>query len=193
MSANTLTNAIYWASRDPRIQALQQLNNINDGDGKAARYDAAIALAQEGLIIDAQIDGWGIDAAQEMSLRAFYGYTWYPSIIQPPPSVPGHSLPGETPYDPNNPPAGSVKVSTDAADYPPFAPPTPPAPVDLTVEFVGGAFYPGSNVYYGIGNSQAVNNGETITGSKGTFVAQKVTYANPFSRFGSVVVTWTKQ
>lgn len=193
MSANTLTNEIYWASRDPRIQALQQLNNINDGDGKAARYDAAIALAQQGLIIDAQIDGWGIDAAQEMSLRAFYGYTWWPSIIQPPPSVPGHVLSGQTPYDPNNPPAGSVKVSTDAADYPPFAPPTPPAPVDLTLTCVGAPFYPGSNLYYDIGQSQNITNGETITGSKGTFVATKISYPTPFSRFGNVVVTWTKQ
>lgn len=190
---NTLTNEIYWASRDPRIQALQKLNNVSS-DGTHPRFDQAVVLAQQGLVINAVIDAWGTDAGQIMALWEFYGYTWVPSILQPGvQEAPGFNQPGLTPYDPNNPPAGSIKVSTDAADYPPFAEPEPPGPVDLTLTDVGGPIYPGSNVYSGIGDTQTVNDGEVITGSKGTFRATKTVYRSPFSTFGSVVVTWTKQ
>jgi hypothetical protein len=190
---NTLTNEIYWASRDPRIQTLQQLTNVST-NGTHPRFDRAVVLAQQGLVVDAVIDAWGTDAAQIMSLRTFYGYTWVPSILQPGvQEAPGFNLPGLTPYDPNNPPAGSIKVSTDAADYPPFEVPVEPPAVDLTLTYVGAPIYPGSNIYSGIGDTQLISDGEEINGSKGDFKATKTVYRSPFSKFGSVVVTWTKQ
>jgi hypothetical protein len=45
-----------------------------------------------------------------------YGYTWVPSYNQPSVSSPNMALPGETPYDPGNPPPGSVAVNTDFAN-----------------------------------------------------------------------------
>jgi hypothetical protein len=52
-----------------------------------------------------------------MTLRQNDGYTWVPSAMQPNiPIGPGianvWNLPG---YDPNNPPPGSIKVSTEFA------------------------------------------------------------------------------
>jgi hypothetical protein len=57
-------------------------------------------------------------------MRANYGYTWVPSALQSNILVaPGVSQPGTVPYDPTHPPTGSIKVSTNLADYPPLNPP----------------------------------------------------------------------
>jgi len=69
-------------------------------------------LAAEGYKIDAPIMAWGWDPSSTMALRQEFGYTWVPSGYQSPiQEAPGMQLPGLTPYDPNNPPAGSIAVS----------------------------------------------------------------------------------
>ena len=89
---------------------MQALQNITD---PALRESTAAQLAQEGYTIDYQIMVAGWDPLNTMATRAFYGYTWVPSMLQPGvPVVPGMHLAGLPDYDPSNPPAGSVKVST---------------------------------------------------------------------------------
>ena len=98
-------NDAYWAKQPA---AVQQLRAIND---QGQRTILATQLASQGYKIDVPIMMWGWDPAQVTSLRQSYGYTWVPSALQNPVGVaPGLSAPGMQPYDPNNPPAGSIAV-----------------------------------------------------------------------------------
>lgn len=164
----------YWASQPPEIQALQTID-------PAQRATQAATLATNGFIIDVQIMVWGWDPYLVMSMRAQYGYTWVPSALQPPISIaPGLTEPGVVPYNPADPPPGSIKVSTNIADYPPYAPPTPPpstsptpAPSDpVGVQTIGNIYtsVPGDNY----------PNGATYTDPRGTF--QKQVIVTPFGR-----------
>jgi hypothetical protein len=96
----------YWANQPT---AIQQLQNISD---PTERSMMAGQLAAEGYQIDAPIMAWGWDPSSTMALRQEFGYTWVPSGFQNPiQEAPGMQVPGLTPYDPNNPPAGSIAVS----------------------------------------------------------------------------------
>lgn len=121
----------YWAAQPPEVRALPE---IEDPAGRATR---GAQLATQGFTIDVPIMVWGWDPYLVMKMRSDYGYTWVPSALQPPVSVvPGVSIPGIPPYDPANPPAGSITVppmsqldgvSADdsaflAKYYPPFSP-----------------------------------------------------------------------
>ena len=119
-------DAAYWASKPPAIRKATQL-------GVPDRQEAMSALAQSGLSIDRQIDIMGYDPYETMLTRRLYGYTWVPSatmmVTFPPP---GFAMPGETPYDPDHPPAGAILVHDPntfdiATWYPPFDPPAPQA------------------------------------------------------------------
>jgi hypothetical protein len=95
----------YWAKQPA---AVQQLRTISD---QGQRTLLATQLATQGYKIDVPIMAWGWDPSQVTSLRKSYGYTWVPSALQNPVAVaPGLSVPGMQPYDPNNPPAGSIAV-----------------------------------------------------------------------------------
>jgi len=95
----------YWAKQPA---AVQQLRTIND---QGQRTLMATQLANQGYTIDVPIMVWNWDPSQVTSLRQSYGYTWVPSALQNPVGVaPGLSEPGIQPYDPNNPPAGSIAV-----------------------------------------------------------------------------------
>lgn len=95
----------YWASQPAAVQALQNITDPNQ------RTELATQLANEGYTIDVPIMVWGWDPAQVMSLRESYGYTWVPSALQNSVELaPGISSPGLQPYDPNNPPTGSIAV-----------------------------------------------------------------------------------
>jgi hypothetical protein len=95
----------YWAKQPA---AVQQLRTISD---QGQRTLMATQLATQGYKIDVPIMAWGWDPSQVTSLRKSYGYTWVPSALQNPVAVaPGLSVPGMQPYDPNNPPAGSIAV-----------------------------------------------------------------------------------
>jgi hypothetical protein len=100
----------YWAAQPP---AVQQLRNVADF---AARNALAQQLSDEGYSIDRAIMVWGWDPMKTMATRQMYGYTWVPSYNQSSISAaPGMAQPGETPYDPGNPPPGSIAVNMDFA------------------------------------------------------------------------------
>ncbi len=95
----------YWAKQPP---AVQQLREIDDPD---ARKTLATQLAGQGYTIDVPIMVWGFDAGKTTALRQQYGYTWVPSAMQNPIELaPGLSMPNMDPYDPKNPPPGSILV-----------------------------------------------------------------------------------
>jgi hypothetical protein len=100
----------YWAAQPP---AVQQLRNVADF---GARNAMAQNLSDQGYTIDRAIMVWGWDPLKTMATRQMYGYTWVPSYNQASMSAaPNMALPGETPYDPGNPPAGSIAVNMDFA------------------------------------------------------------------------------
>jgi hypothetical protein len=100
----------YWASQPVAVQALEYA----PADQK---YELAQQLAEEGYAIDVPIMVWGWDPLATMIQRQEEGYTWVPSAMQPGiEEEPGVSMPQGTPYDPNNPPPGSIQVSTAFAD-----------------------------------------------------------------------------
>jgi len=95
----------YWAQQPAAVQALQSVEDPGQ------RTEMAQQLATQGYTIDVPIMAWGWDPSAVTSLRQSYGYTWVPSGFQNPiQSAPGINDPGTTPYDPNNPPAGSIAV-----------------------------------------------------------------------------------
>jgi len=99
--------------------------------------------------------------------------------LQPNVSVaPTVTQPGSVSYDPSHPPVGSIRVSTNIADYPPFDPPTPPpqqqsANADpVGIQSLGTLYLsvPGENF----------PDGAKFTDSRGTFL-KHVTFT-PFGR-----------
>jgi hypothetical protein len=113
-----------------------------------------------------------------MKLRIFYGYKWVPNALQPPVQIaPGLTQPGSTltPYDPNSPPPGAIKVSIDPKDFPPFDPPPPP-PQPITVPVGGQAV---GNLYYNIPGDNSPD-GTLYQDSRGRFV--KHVYLTPFGK-----------
>jgi len=102
----TADNA-YWAQQPA---AVQQLRNIQD---PAQRTALGAQLANEGYQIDVPIMVWGWDPTKVMQARESYGYTWVPSALQPQVgAAPGDAYAGVTPYNPNDPPNGSIPVQT---------------------------------------------------------------------------------
>jgi hypothetical protein len=99
----------YWAAQPPAVQALQKTS----GDEAVA---LGTKLAQQGYAIDVPIVVWHWNPLQTMLLRQADGYTWIPSALQPPVvNPPGFNTPGYAKYDAQNPPKGSVLVTTDFA------------------------------------------------------------------------------
>jgi hypothetical protein len=166
-----LFDAAYWASQPPAVQALQA---ITDPTQRAIQ---AATLAAGGFTIDVPITVWGWDPYLVMTMRAQFGYTWVPSALQPPVSIaPGIAQPGVVPYNPLDPPPGSINVSTNLADYPPFTPPPPPTPLTPASDDPVGLQAVG-NIYLSV-RGETYQNGATFTDSRGTF--QKHLVATPF-------------
>lgn len=170
-TAKAIFDAAYWASQPPQIAALQSVSDSTQRESNAA------GLATQGYVIDIPIMVWLWDPYIVMSMRQQFGYTWVPSALQPPLAIqPGLVEPGVQSYDPNNPPAGSIKVSTNPADFPPFNPPatTSTAPVSDPV----GAQALGNIFLSVVGDTYP--DGAKFTDSRGTF--QKRLVATPFGR-----------
>ena len=146
----TLTDDIYWAAKPPAVRALRELPSGTDRDTKAQ------ALAQSGYLLDVPIDVWNWDAVTTMGVRQQLGFTWVPSALQPP-------LNGQ--IGTGAPPPGAIRVSVNAADYPPFDPPAPP--VLQSTNVVGWQIF--GNIYtYGPG---AIVNAQIMV-TDGQIVAQ---------------------
>lgn len=112
-SVRERSNDAYWATRPPEVQALR---SMPDG---LSRQMAADKLAEKGFHVDPRIERGGNGALGDpypiMARRIELGYTWVNSVGQPVPPVPNVVFPGQATYDPNNPPAGSIKVSVEFA------------------------------------------------------------------------------
>ena len=162
----------YWASQPPEVQALQ---SITDQDQRAT---LAAQLASNGFTIDVPIMVWAWDPFLVMTMRAQMGYTWVPSALQPPVSIaPGDTQPGVVPYDPSDPPPGSIKVSTNIADYPPYATPAPAPTIPTPADPVGAQSV--GDIYLSV-PGDTYPDGATYTDSRGTF--QKHVVVTPFGR-----------
>ena len=135
----TLTTDIYWASRHPEVRKLRDMERMS-----AERAAAALELVKRGFTVDAVIDLGRWDAADTMRARQVFEFTWVPALGQQDVGVmPGLSVPAYG-YDPDKPPPGSIRVSTDAADYPPFDPPAeapPPVVLPAVGRPLGGPFF----------------------------------------------------
>jgi hypothetical protein len=158
VSAQVAFNPVYWAAQNPVIQRTfgpqaaptRWLNgpaavippNTSTANELAivaqaqsagdALLQTALGLVQQGYVVDYQIHVQGGDPYGTMLDRQKWGYTWWPSLGEMAnfTVAPGLSEPDETPYNPNNPPSGSIKVSVNLADYPPY--PVPAAPTTGT-------------------------------------------------------------
>ncbi len=155
-----LFNKTYWAAQPLPVRQLQNL-----ADDK--RLATATTLAQNGYRIDVMIHIWGWSPFKMMLMRVNYGYTWVPSALQANISIaPGLGAPGATPYDPNNPPAGSIKVSLDLDDYPPFDPPAPVVTPGTPSGGVGALNF--GNIYFII-PGDTVADGVIVEEARGKF------------------------
>ncbi len=172
-------NDAYRAYLPPEARELMDMSYelLPDRDAKANR---AADLAQKGFTIDVPIMVWGWDPYLVMQLRVQFGYTWVPSALQPqvavPPGLPGFgNLPA---YDPLHPPAGSIRVSLNVADYPPFDPPPPPAAQATPPEDPVG-LQSVAALYLAV-PGETYQDGAKFTDSRGTFV--KHITITPFGR-----------
>lgn len=125
-----ITEDQYWNAQPPAVRALRNMSTTDTSRGILAAQ-----LANQGFTIDVPImvNGWGANII--MTVRQDDGMTWVPKLGMPDvsSSITGAAVPNPPykPYDPLHPPAGSIKVSIDPADYPAFDPPpavNPPAP-----------------------------------------------------------------
>jgi hypothetical protein len=95
----------YWAKQPEAIRALRDIDDLDK------RSELATQLATQGYAVDVPIMVWGWDPAKVTSLRQSFGYTWVPSAFQDSVEIaPGLSGMTRQPYDPQNPPAGSIAV-----------------------------------------------------------------------------------
>lgn len=162
----------YWASQPPEVRALPSFED------QGPRAQRAADLAAKGFVVDVPIMVWLWDAYLVMKMRSDFGYTWVPAALQTPVTIaPGTSAPGSVPYDPLHPPAGSIHVSTNPADYPPFNPPAPPSSATAANDPVGlqsiGA------LYYSV-PGETYPDGGKFTDPRGTFLKHVV--ITPFGR-----------
>jgi hypothetical protein len=104
--ANMTPDQAYWAEQPPAIQALQNMAP----DQRAA---AAQSLADQGYSIDVPIMVWGWDPMATMVQREIDGYSWAPAVqTSGTQAGPGLNAPGSPGYDPSDPPAGAIPVTT---------------------------------------------------------------------------------
>jgi len=172
-TTQTAFDQAYWASQPPEIRALPGIASQDD------RVSSAANLAARGFTIDVPIMVWSWDAYLVMKLRADGGYSWVPSALQQAVTIaPGLGAPGAVPYDPNNPPAGAIKVSLNLGDYPPYPAPAAPSTATAPSSDPVGAQSIGNIYLTTPGDTYAA--GAQVTDSRGTF--QKVVTITPFGR-----------
>jgi hypothetical protein len=103
--ANTPADDAYWSQQPAAVQQLRGIDNLDE------RKQLGEQLASEGYSIDVPVMIWGWDAEKVTAARESYGYTWVPSANQQQvTAAPGVTGGGITPYNPNQPPSGSILV-----------------------------------------------------------------------------------
>lgn len=165
----TLTPDVYWAAQPLPVQALRNATDANVNT-------LAVQLATQGYAIDVPIMVWHWDPVLTMVLRETAGYTWVPSALQPSITCAPNAVtsgcannPPFSPYDPTKPPSGSIKVSTNASDYPPVAPKPPPT---QATNLVGPKSL--GNIY--VAGSGAIVNGVIQVQDGASYVQDGVSY-----------------
>ncbi len=100
------------ATGDGPRQYIVTISSASANAGSPPAAPAAITQDAATRPIDVPIDVWGWDRDKVMGMRRTYGYTWVPSLGMPPVEVaPGLAAFGNLrPYDPLNPPPGSILV-----------------------------------------------------------------------------------
>lgn len=183
---NTQTQFVqaYIAAQPPELRALMAMPADSD-TAIQARVTRGASLAGKGYTIDAPIMIYSWDPFWCMTERADMGLTWVPSALQPGLGMPGqYSEPGLNtpgtlgPYPATAPP-GSIKVSTNLADYPPFDPPAPPTPVPPANSDPVGALSVGT-LYLCTIAGLSYPDGATYTEARGNFLKHVV--ITPFGR-----------
>lgn len=176
----TLTDPIYWASKNPQVASLQSLKTAEGLPNIGARESLASQLESQGLIIDRQIDIWGWDPVLVMGERASHGFLWGPNATQP-------NAPSLLDYlDLSKRWPNSIKYSLDAGDYPPFAPavitPISTSPVGT---YNGGVY----SVNLSVAQVHGVllyRDGQAYTDNNGTYI-----FHNQPGMFGPML-WWTR-
>ena len=196
-------NAAYLASLRPELLTLTQnyehkyFVGSPEYDPKAAATLLADAMAT-GHTIDTQIMLWGMDPYTVMFMRVLYGYTYVPSFGQPNfTSSPGNASPFQESNIQAGVPAGTIAVSLNPADYPPYVAPIVPPPIPLSTNPVG-SLQLDFGAPQGIGNWYAVQHGDTLP--LNTFYPaqgvvpcwEKQAKGSPFVIGGQVPVFWVK-
>lgn len=172
-----------WLPDD--VRAVYDMPSV-DAEGNVqvgAILAAAEKLAHQGRLIDNETVCWKWSAWWCMQQRKALGETWVPSALQLPLgspngiAAPGVSPePGQTAYDPANPPAGSLKVSIDPADFPPADPAVPVPTQVVPADYVGAQCFPGGATYFCLPNDPTPA-GQKVADPRGTFI--KVVYNMP--------------
>ena len=97
---------------------------------QSARNALIGSLQSQGVLIDEQIDYWGWDPYTTMVTRVGAGLNWvYPLGTGPSNPIAGNQA--------GPPPFGTIKVSTNPADFPPYNKTNPPSPVVFSVNPIG--------------------------------------------------------
>lgn len=169
MSQQQTFNDAYWAHQPPELQVLRGIQDTPEGWQK--RSDLAHALALQGFLILPDVMVQGYDPWFVMNIRKEDGYTWLPNLLQPRITVaPGIAQAGVPMYDPSHPPAGSIKVSTDLTDYPPFTPPAAAPAHTHTGSWVGDKMTGANNLYYAPFADDPNADGTEVSDPRGTFI-----------------------
>jgi hypothetical protein len=113
MSTNVvIPSGVTQASFDAAFKAAQPKAVQEFMANPARTQTQALALANEGYVIDLVTMYWGWDAYQQTVQRLSLGYAWVPAANQPPVTLaPGLQLPGYQPYEPGVIPAGAIIVT----------------------------------------------------------------------------------
>lgn len=94
-----------WLQAQPKVvRTLLMSPNAN----------TAVGLTKQGYKVDGNVFIQGQSPYRRNKIAIMFGYTWVPSYGQPTlENAPGLHEDGQPDYDPDNPPAGSIKISLD--------------------------------------------------------------------------------
>ena len=84
------------------------------------------------------------------------------------------AVPGQPVYDPNKPPPGSIKVSVDPNDYPPYDPTPTPTPPSGNTDVVGPAILGMPKMFYALGVATTCPDGSLASDPRGKFLLHRI-------------------
>jgi len=166
-------DAAYTASLPPALQALMLMNPANNPDGSNPRAIQAGVLANQGFVIDVEIMAYAQDPYMTMYFRQLHGLT---SVMDGLGNV-------------------KIKVSTNPADFPPYAAPAVPTdPSDLYIGGpIGGLAYQGAHWYPVLPGSANLPNGIIMQHQGHTLQLQAIVQQTGLSSAATqLIYTWVQ-